>query len=104
MQMSRMTMCIVPLAVALVGCGGAGTVDRAQVEKQAQTSLSKSVGQKAPAATCPGDLDAEVGTTMRCYMDFPEGERLGITVKVKSVDGGDSKLSFAADDKTTKKP
>ena len=102
--MSRMMMCTVALAVALAGCGGTATVDRAQVEKEAQTELSKSVGQQAPAATCPGDLDLEVGTTMRCHMDFSEEERLGITVKVESVDGNDGRLSFVADDAVTKRP
>lgn len=91
-------------AVVAAGCGGAATVDRAQVEKKAQTELSKTVGQKAPTPKCPGDLEQKVGTTMRCQMDFPGGERLGLTVKVVSVDGSDSKLSFVADDKLTKQP
>jgi Domain of unknown function (DUF4333) len=102
--MSRTMKCTVTLAVVLAGCGGPATVDRAQVEKEAQTELSKSVGQQAPAATCPGDLDLEVGTTMRCHMDFSEEERLGITVKVESVDGSDGRLSFVADDAVTKRP
>ena len=102
--MSRMMKCSVTLAVVLAGCGGPATVDRAQVEKEAQTELSKSVGQQAPAATCPGDLDLEVDNTMRCHMDFSEEERLGITVKVKSVDGSDGRLSFVADDAVTKRP
>jgi hypothetical protein len=93
----------VMLAVVFAGCGGPATVDRAQVEKEAQTELSKSVGQQAPAATCPGDLDLEVGTTMRCHMDFSEEERLGITVKVESVDGSDGRLSFVADDSVAKR-
>jgi Domain of unknown function (DUF4333) len=101
-----MMMCTLSLtlAVAVAGCGGPGTVDRATVEKQAQTELSKSVGQQAPAATCPGDLKQEVGATMRCHMDFAEEGRLGLTVKVVSVDGSDSRLSFVADDKITKQP
>ena len=102
--MSRNMMGTVALAVVLAGCGGTATVDRAQVEKEARTELSKSVGQQAPAATCPGDLKLKVGTTMRCYMDFPEDKRLGITVKVTSVDGSDGRLRFLADDALTKTP
>ena len=102
--MSRMMKCTVTLAVVFAGCGGAATVDRAKVEKQAQTALTKSVGQQAPAATCPGDLDLEVGNTMRCHMDFPEQKRLGVTVKVETVDGSDGGLSFVADDKLTTTP
>lgn len=102
--MSRVMMCTVTLAGVLAGCGGTATVDRAQVEKEARTELSKSVGQQAPAATCPGDLELTVGATMRCQMDFSEEERLGITVKVESVDGSDGRLSFVADDAVTKRP
>lgn len=99
-------ICTIALASAVVaaGCGGAGTVDRAQVEEKAQTELSKTVGQEAPRPECPDDLEQKVGTTMRCQMDFPGGERLGLTVKVVSVDGSDSKLSFMADDKLSKQP
>ena len=99
-----MVKCTVTLAVVLAGCGGTATVDRAQVEKEAQTELSKSVGQQAPAAKCPGDLELEKGKTMRCHMDFAGDDRLGITVKVESVDGSDGRLSFVADDAVTKRP
>jgi hypothetical protein len=97
-------LCTVALAVTVAGCGGTGTVDRAQVEKQAQAELSKTVGQQAPDATCPDDLKQEQGATMRCYMDFPGEGRLGLTVKVESVDGSDSRLSYVADDKITEQP
>ena len=102
--MSRIMMCTVALALGLAGCGGTATVDRAKVEKEARTELSKSVGQQAPAASCPADLKLEVGTKMRCTMKFSEEESLGITVKVESVDGSDGKLSFVADDAVTKRP
>jgi hypothetical protein len=102
--MPRSALCIVTVAVVVAGCGGTATVDRAQVEKQARTALTKSVGQQAPAAACPGDLELKVGTTMRCHMDFPENKRLGITVKVTSVDGSDGKLGFVADDALSETP
>jgi hypothetical protein len=101
---SRTSICAATLALALIGCGGPGTIDRADVEKSAQDELTKTVGQQAPEATCPEDLKAEVGATVRCHMDFPDDTRLGITVKVTSVDGDDAKFSITADDKTTKTP
>jgi hypothetical protein len=88
---SRALLATTAVAVAFAGCGGAGTVDKAEVEKEVQEQLSKSVGAEAPAADCPKDLEAEKDATTRCTMKFPEGE-LGITVKVTSVE--DEKVSF----------
>ena len=96
---------IAPLAVlALAGCGGADVVSRAEVEKQVQTGLTEGVGQQAPPASCPDELKAEVGATTRCTMDFPEGKRLGITVKVDEVNGDRVEFDIEADQKLTDTP
>jgi hypothetical protein len=99
---SRALLTTIALAVGFAGCGGAKTVDKAEVEKEVQTQLSKSVGQQAPAADCPKDLEAKKGKTTRCTMKFPEGE-LGITVTVTKVDGKRVSFNVQADEqiKTT---
>ena len=96
----------VPLALMVVvaGCGGEDVVDREELEKQVQTELTKSVGQQAPKAVCTEELTAEVGESTRCYMDFPENKRLGITVKVKSKDGDSVRYDILADDKLGETP
>ena len=66
------------LALVTVGCGGPGSVSRAEVERQTRQGLTNTVGQQAPPAKCPKPLKAEVGATTRCTMDFPEGKRLGM--------------------------
>jgi hypothetical protein len=96
----------VPLAsivLVSVGCGGPGTVSRAEVERQTRTGLTKSVGQQAPPAKCPKPLKAEVGATTRCTMDFPERKRLGVSVKVTEVsdDGKRVRFDFEADQALT---
>lgn len=102
--MSRTTLlALAGLTIAAAACGDA-TVEKAEVEKQAREGLTKSVGKQAPPATCPGDLDAEVGATARCHMDFPDGKRLGITLKVTSVDGSKVNFDIAADDALTDTP
>lgn len=97
---------LLPLAllVAVAGCGGPDVVSRAEVEKQTQEGLTKSVGQQAPPASCPDELKAEVGASTRCTMDFPEGKRLGITVKVDKVDGNRVEFDIEADQKLTDTP
>jgi hypothetical protein len=86
------------LAATFAGCGGAGIVDRAEVEQKVRDGLTKSVGQQAPKASCPKDLPAEKGATIRCSMDFPDG-RLGISVTVTSAKDGDAKFDIQADQK-----
>jgi hypothetical protein len=89
---------LAPAFGAFAGCGGPGIVDRAQVEQKVRDGLTKSVGEQAPKASCPKDLPAEKGATIRCSMDFPDG-RLGISVKVTSVKDGDAKFDIQADQK-----
>ena len=78
-------------------------MSRAEVEKQTREGLTKSVGQQAPPAKCPKPLKAEVGASTRCTMDFPEGKRLGVSVKVTSVsdDGKRVRFGIEADQKLT---
>jgi hypothetical protein len=100
MRSLRPALLALPVLV-FAGCGGADTVSRAEVEKQTREGLTKSVGQQAPPAKCPKELKAEVGATTRCTMDFPESKRLGITVKVTEVDGGNVKFDIEADKELT---
>ncbi len=100
----RSAALVLTLTFALGACGGEDVVDRAELEKEVQTSLTESVGQQAPEATCPDELVAKTGKSVRCHMDFPENKRLGITVKVKSAEGGNAKFDIAADEKLTETP
>ncbi len=106
---SRRLSRLVPLSVAgpalaLAACGGPGHIEKDKLARQVQVELGKSVGQKAPRATCPHDLEAKVGATTRCHMDFPGGKRLAITVRVTSVKGDKAHYSIVAHKKLTKTP
>src|SRR4051795_9173806 len=101
--MSRKLICAALAVLIVAGCGTA-TIDSSQVEQQTQKALTKSVGKQAPEAVCPDELKAKKGATTRCHMDFPEGKRLGITVKVSSVDDDKARFDIVADDKLTKTP
>lgn len=65
----------------LAGCsvhvGGTKAVGKKQVEQEVSTELTKSVGQKPKSVTCPGDLKAKVGTTMRCTLTAKDGSTIG---------------------------
>ena len=102
--MRSLRLLTVPLAVVVLGCGEADVVSREEVERKTREGLTESVGQQAPPANCPDPLKAEVGATTRCTMDFPEGKRLGITVKVDEVDGDRVGFDIEADDELTDAP
>ncbi len=93
----------VAAAVPFAGCGEE-TVDAGDVETEVRSALTKEVGQQAPKAVCPDDLEAKEGASTRCHMDFPENKRLMITVKVKSVEGDTARFDIAADEKLIETP
>ena len=82
-------------AVLIAGCSfstGSGSVSRHKVEKEVSDELTKTVGQRPKAITCPGDLKAVEGTKMRCQLEATDGTKLGLTLTVTSVK--DSKVKF----------
>ena len=70
------------------------TVKKADVEKQVSDQLTQKVGQTPKSVTCPGDLAAQTGTTMRCILTADDGTTIGLTVTVTSVDTSTGNVSF----------
>ena len=87
-------------AVLLAGCStGSGSVDRHKVEKEVSDELTKTVGQRPKAITCPGDLKAVEGTKMRCQLEATDGTKIGLTLTVTSVKGDNVKFHISVDPK-----
>ncbi len=51
-----------------------------------KADVEKKVGQTPKSVTCPGDLAAQTGTTMRCILTADDGTAFGVTVTVTAVD------------------
>ncbi|MFI5659993.1 DUF4333 domain-containing protein [Streptomyces sp. NPDC051684] len=89
------------LAVAFAaGCSasvGSKNVSKEEVAKQAKTALGKQVGREPDKIVCGEDLKAEVGATVRCQLT-DGGQRMGMTVTAKSVDGDKVDMDFKVDD------
>lgn len=89
------------LAVAFAaGCSagvGAKNVSKDEVAKQATTALGKQIGREPDKIICGDDLKAEVGATVRCQLT-DGGQRMGMTVTAKSVDGDKVNMDFKVDD------
>lgn len=71
-------------------------VAKADVEEQAATELAAQVGRRPAAITCPSDLPARVGATLRCTL-HDDGTTFGLTVTVTAVAGTDVKFDVKVD-------
>ncbi len=97
----RRTLLAIAAGAALVGCSsGPGAVEKSEVEKVAATELAAQVGaDEPPNISCPGDLEAEVGTTMTCELSVEGDEDVyPVEIEVTSVDGDDVKFDVQVDD------
>jgi hypothetical protein len=92
------------LAIAVSGCRGSVSVGRksdvakSTVEKEISDRLTEKVGQRPKAVSCPGDLKAAEGTTMRCQLQADDGSTFGVTVTVTSIEGTTAKFDIKVDD------
>ncbi|MDT0305523.1 DUF4333 domain-containing protein [Streptomyces sp. DSM 44917] len=79
------------------GCSSSDPViDRTEVGEQSSAVLEERFGGDINV-TCPEDLPAEVGATIRCEVTGT-GPTYGATVTVTSVDGDDAQWDIEVDD------
>ncbi|NPD06066.1 DUF4333 domain-containing protein [Nocardioides sp. zg-1308] len=96
MNRPRTAPATVAIALVLLSGCGVNAVPQAELENGVGDKVTELVGTAPDAIECPGDLDAVVGTTMRCT--FTDGEdELGVTVRVTQVDIGDVSYDVAVD-------
>lgn len=74
-----------------------GSVDKAEVARQGKAALAAQVGKQPDAFSCPEDLPAKVGATIRCQL-ADSGKQYGVTVTAKSVVGGKVNMDFKVDE------
>ncbi|WP_328904368.1 DUF4333 domain-containing protein [Streptomyces sp. NBC_00441] len=77
--------------------GASGSVDKAEVARQGKAALSAQVGKEPDAFSCPENLPAKVGATIRCQL-ADSGTQYGVTVTAKSVVGGKVNMDFKVDE------
>ena len=84
------------IAVTTAGCGPS-VVPAREVATAAEQALEKQVGTR-PNISCPHDLEAKVGATTRCTLtaDGLDGT-YGVTVRVRSVQGGKANFDVTVD-------
>lgn len=77
--------------------GGPGSVPADEVAEKSSEILAEQVGQTPDDFTCSEDLPAEVDAEIRCELTH-EGESIGATVTVTSVDGSEVLWDVVVDD------
>lgn len=89
---ARRALLLAPVAaLALAGCSfsvGGTSVDQEELEQTISDKLAEQVGTTPDDISCPGDLDAEEGTTMTCVLTH-EGTSYDVTITVTGVEGTD---------------
>lgn len=91
------TAAIAAALVALAGCSGTSKMSQSEAESQISSALEDQVGQAPDDVTCPGDISAEVGETMRCELTAG-GDTYGLTMEITSVEGDKAKFDIEVDD------
>jgi Domain of unknown function (DUF4333) len=80
------------LTAGVTGCGK--SVDSGDVEKELSDALKKtSTSAKVGEPSCQDDLEAEVGKTTDCEVEF-NGKKQKFKAKVTAVDGDKVKFTF----------
>ncbi|MDA2810864.1 DUF4333 domain-containing protein [Nocardiopsis sp. RSe5-2] len=79
------------------GGGDAGAVPADEVARQASDTLAETVGQTPDSLTCPEDLPAEVGASIRCELTA-DGQTLGVTVTATAVEGTNVDFDVVVDE------
>jgi hypothetical protein len=106
MQMRIITRAIAA-AAATIAVGGVGaalapaayadSVDKSEVANQISNQLSQQVGHNPASVSCPRDLVATMGATLRCNAT-DAGQTYGVTVTVTNVDAaGNVGFDFKVD-------
>ncbi|MGH1562109.1 DUF4333 domain-containing protein [Mumia sp. DW29H23] len=94
---ARTAMLLSTVALLVAGCGG-GAVKASEVEEKAEQALGAQVGT-TPNISCPDDLEAEKGATVRCELTVDgDDTAYGVTVTAASVDGSTVNMDFKVDE------
>jgi uncharacterized lipoprotein len=84
----------------VAGCSTSNTVDKADVESQAEEQLAAQVdADVTPDVSCPDDLDAEEGATMECELTVEGDDTVyPVSIEVTSVEDDTANFSIEVGD------
>ena len=89
---------IAAMSACSIGASSGKSVKQADVEKQIADQLAAKAGERPTSVSCPDNLKAKKGTTMRCTLAASSG-RYGLRVTVTSVKDNTVNFDIKVDDK-----
>jgi Domain of unknown function (DUF4333) len=82
------------LVIGTAGCSsGPKTVSKSDVESQISQKMTDAAGNKPDSVSCPGALNATVGSQLNCSMKIKD-KTYGVNVAVTSVEGDTAKFDM----------
>ena len=88
---------------ALSACSASGSatvtgsaIAKSAIEHVASKQIGDRFGDGRYKVTCPHDLVAKTGASMKCVTTFPDGERFTGTAKVTSLKSGKAQWKYNA--------
>ena len=88
-------------AAALVACTASGNTDvrdsrvaKSIIEQTASKQITDRLGGGTYKVTCPHDLAAKTGASMKCVTTVPDGEKFIGTAKITSLSGGKAHWAY----------
>jgi hypothetical protein len=96
-------------AATLGACTASGSsaitgssIAKSTIEQVASKQISDRFGDGKYTVTCPHDLAAKTGASMKCLTTFPGGEKFTGTAKVTSVKSGKTQWTYNASSEVDK--
>lgn len=95
-RLGRVTVALAAAAAVMLGLAGCSTtVAKADIETAIKAEIDKAV-PGASAVTCPQDLDAKVGTVLRCEFTV-DGQPVDAVATVTSVEGSTARYNITTE-------
>lgn len=80
----------------LTGCGSTPSVSSSDAAQQIADALEGKTGQRPDEVSCPEDLEAEIGASIRCALSDGD-ETYGVTISVTDVTDGVATFDIVVD-------
>jgi hypothetical protein len=81
------------VAFAMVGCGST-IIDTAKTEDTLQANVEQARHEKIKSVDCPSEQDVDPGATFVCAVNFSDGKKASITLKIRNKDADVDVVGF----------